>query len=185
MRTWWRDPLGVAIKRYKAIKNYIIDINPDIICTQELVPPFNWCIPRGYKKASIGLFEHPVYIKQNLKVLWKKNFTYRGVAVCVTDGYETYVIINVHSHWDMVKHVEDMHYVQRCINTYKKVIATGDFNVEPKDSVMKEYITDGGYTFVNKQGYKATLDYAVTEMNVKVYVGEIGDSDHAPIVIYS
>ena len=85
--TYWK-------KRMEAMERMINDIDPDIICLQEVLPPAGRYIPDNYKRVGLSV-SHPIYVKKTLKAS-KHRFSIFWEA-CTVNGIR---IINVHSRWE-------------------------------------------------------------------------------------
>ena len=124
VREWTRDTdasQGTYWKgRMEAMERMIADVDPDIICFQELLPPAGRYVPDDYKKVGMSV-SHPIYVRKSMKasghrfsIFWE---------TCLVDGIR---IINVHSRWE--KKV-----VQRTVDQVngqlsQKSVACGDWN---------------------------------------------------------
>lgn len=85
--TYWK-------RRMEAMEKMIGDVDPDVICLQEVLPPVGRYIPEGYKSAGLSV-SHPIYIRKTMKssghrfsIFWES---------CSVSGIK---IINVHSRWE-------------------------------------------------------------------------------------
>ena len=58
--TYWK-------RRMEAMEKMIGDVNPDIICLQEVLPPVGRYIPDEYRTAGVSV-SHPIYVRKGLKV---------------------------------------------------------------------------------------------------------------------
>ena len=98
VREWTRDTDEKAPTYWKtrmeAMERMIKDVNPDIICLQEVLPPVGRYVPDGYKGVGVSV-SHPIYVKKSLKysghrfsIFWE---------ACTVEGIR---IINVHSRWE-------------------------------------------------------------------------------------
>ena len=127
IREIYRD-LGKTETNWKsrmcAMKKMIKDINPDIICFQEMTFPANLYIPVGYKRVGFSI-NHHIYIWKSFTYKEHKFKIHEESAKITTDKNQTFYIINVHSHWDPKILKKTVEY----INTFKQpYIACGDFN---------------------------------------------------------
>ena len=85
--TYWK-------RRMEAMEKMIGDVNPDIICLQEVLPPVGRYIPDEYRTAGVSV-SHPIYVRKGLKVS-KHRFSIFWES-CIVQGVK---IINVHSRWE-------------------------------------------------------------------------------------
>lgn len=85
--TYWK-------RRMEAMEKMIGDVNPDIICLQEVLPPVGRYIPDEYRAAGVSV-SHPIYVRKGLKVS-KHRFSIFWES-CMVQGVK---IINVHSRWE-------------------------------------------------------------------------------------
>ena len=99
VRTWTRDrDSGSDVfwrTRMAAMERMIEDVDPDILCFQEMLFPATNYVPRAYKRVQGINVSHPIFIRKTLEysdfaqaVRWE---------ACTVDGIR---IINVHTHWD-------------------------------------------------------------------------------------
>ena len=98
VREWTRDTDSGSDTYWKtrmeAMQRMIEDLDPDVICFQEFLPPVGRYVPKGYKTAGVSV-SHPIYVKKNLKVS-KHRFSVFWES-CIVEGIK---IINVHSRWE-------------------------------------------------------------------------------------
>ena len=85
--TYWK-------RRMEAMEKMIQEIDPDIICLQEVLPPAGRYIPDNYRRVGLSI-SHPIYIKKPLKAS-RHRFAIFWDA-CTVGGMR---IINVHSRWE-------------------------------------------------------------------------------------
>lgn len=125
VRTWTRDrdPASEVFWRTRmaAMERMIEDVDPDIICFQEMLFPATGYVPHAYRRVAGINVSHPIFIRRSLEysdfaqaVRWE---------ACTVDGIR---IINVHTHWDreiMLRTVENVN-AQRTGCT----VACGDWN---------------------------------------------------------
>lgn len=99
VRTWTRDrDPGSEVfwrTRMAAMERMIEDVDPDIICFQELLFPATNYVPHGYKRAPGINVSHPIYIRKSLT--FKKYTLEARWEACTVAGIR---IINVHTHWN-------------------------------------------------------------------------------------
>jgi len=111
---WWKP-------RYKAMRDFIANERPDIICLQEaLFPTDIYLKPKGYKFAGFSI-THPIFVRKSAKVTYHRFGIHHEIAV--VDGM---TVINIHSHWDEGILLQDIEFVNKWSNG--KTIACGDFN---------------------------------------------------------
>ena len=84
---YWRD-------RMEAMTKMLEDMDPDVICLQEVLPPAGRYVPEGYRRVGIGV-SHPIYVRKSLKA-GKHSFAIFYEA-CTVAGVR---IVNVHSRWE-------------------------------------------------------------------------------------
>lgn len=134
IRMWTRDCKKSGghywKNRYKAIRTYIRNEDPAIICLQEVWFPAGLVLQLGklgYKKTGFG-FTHPIYVRKHFEV--KK---------CRTSYYVTAAVVNyihvfsVHAHWDSSRFAKAMAWIRRKVEQSSslamgKVVCAGDFN---------------------------------------------------------
>ena len=99
VRTWTRDRDSDSDvfwrTRMEAMERMIKDVDPDVICFQEMLFPATRYVPDGYKRVSVLNISHPIFIRKGMTA---RNHE-RAVRweACTVDGVR---IINVHSSWD-------------------------------------------------------------------------------------
>lgn len=79
----------------EAMERMIEDVNPDIICFQELMYPATRYVPRGYRRVSWMNISHPIYVRKGLKA-WDRAVSMRWNA-CTVAGIR---IISILSSWE-------------------------------------------------------------------------------------
>lgn len=128
VRVWTRDTAPEDGGRYwknrmKKMKDMIIDLDPDIICFQELMFPATLYVPKGYKRVNVSI-QHPIYIKKGMTAS-NHIFKIHMDAATINGSYR---VISVHSHWNqnILKRNEEQ--IRELSKGYDKVIACGDFN---------------------------------------------------------
>ena len=70
------------------------DVDPDVICLQEVLPPAGSYVPDGYHRVGVGV-SHPIYVRVGLKAS-RHTFAIFWEA-CTVSGIR---IVNVHSRWE-------------------------------------------------------------------------------------
>ena len=111
--------------RMEAMERMIVDVNPDVICFQEMLYPATRYVPDGYKRVSGLNVSHPIFVRKGLKVSDHSVSIYW--EACVVEGMR---VINVHSHWEK----DVMERVVRQVNGQLtgRDLACGDWNVSLK-----------------------------------------------------
>lgn len=110
---FWRD-------RMEAMRRMIEDVDPDVICLQEVLPPAGSYVPEGYRRVGIGV-SHPIYVRKTMKA-GRHSFAIFWEAATV----EGIRIVNVHSRWEQ----EIVERTVRQVNGQitGRDVACGDFN---------------------------------------------------------
>lgn len=110
VRTWTRDRDADSDvywrTRMAAMEQMILDVDPDIICFQEMLFPATRYVPRGYRRVSGVNISHPIFVRKGLK--YKSHSLAVRWEACTVEGIR---IINVHSSWDreiMLRTVEQV-----------------------------------------------------------------------------
>ena len=129
VRTWTRD-MDSSSKVYwrtrmAAMERMVKDVDPDVICFQEMLFPATRYVPDGYKRVSGINISHPIFVRKGLIYNGHSNSIYW--EACTINGIR---IINVHSRWE--KGVMDR--VVRQVNDQLTGcdLACGDWNVTLK-----------------------------------------------------
>lgn len=98
IREWTRDRdesgENYWRKRMEAMRRMMEDVDPDVICLQEVLPPAGSYVPDGYHRVGIGV-SHPIYVRDGLKAS-RHTFAIFWEA-CTVSGIR---IVNVHSRWE-------------------------------------------------------------------------------------
>ena len=98
IREWTRDRDEFGeyywLKRMEAMRRMMEDVDPDVICLQEVLPPAGSYVPDGYHRVGIGV-SHPIYVRDGLKAS-RHTFAIFWEA-CTVSGIR---IVNVHSRWE-------------------------------------------------------------------------------------
>lgn len=126
VRTWTRDRDADSEvywrTRMAAMERMILDVDPDVICFQEMLFPATRYVPRGYRRVSGLNISHPIYVRKGLT--YKRHSLAVRWEACTVQGIR---IINVHSSWDreiMLRTVEQVNAQLTGCD-----IACGDWNV--------------------------------------------------------
>ena len=105
-----------------AMERMIVDVDPDVICFQEMLFPATRYVPDGYKRVSGVNISHPIFVRKSLKYSGHSNSIYW--EACVVEGIR---IINVHSRWE--KDVRDRVVGQVNSRLSGRDLACGDWKV--------------------------------------------------------
>lgn len=99
VRTWTRDRDADSDvfwrTRMEAMERMIEDVDPDVLCFQEMLFPATRYVPNGYRRIGAVNISHPIYVRKGLQVR-STDLAIRWQA-CTVEGVR---IINVHSSWD-------------------------------------------------------------------------------------
>ena len=99
VRTWTRDmdrDSDVFWRvRMEAMERMITDLDPDIICFQEMLYPATRYVPNVYRRVGGLNISHPIFIRKSLTHSWNSTAIYW--SACDVEGVR---IINVHSRWE-------------------------------------------------------------------------------------
>lgn len=111
--TYWKNRMG-------AMERMIKDLDPDVICLQEVLPPVGRYIPDNYRRVGLSV-SHPIYVKKPLKAS-RHRFSIFWDA-CTVNGTR---VVNVHSRWEKRIVERTVNQVNRQLTGYD--IACGDWN---------------------------------------------------------
>ena len=81
-------------RRMEAMRRMIEDVNPDVICLQEVLPPVARYVPDGYRRVGVGV-SRPIFVRDTMAAS-KHSFAVFWEA-CTVNGIR---IVNVHSRWE-------------------------------------------------------------------------------------
>lgn len=99
VRTWTRDRDADSDVFWRthmeAMERMIEDVDPDVLCFQEMLFPATRYVPNGYRRIGAVNISHPIYVRKGLQVR-NTDLAIRWQA-CTVEGVR---IINVHSSWD-------------------------------------------------------------------------------------
>lgn len=99
VRTWTRDRDSRSEvfwrTRMAAMERMIEELDPDVLCFQEMLFPATTYVPDGYKRVGVVNISHPIFIRKSLEA--KDSDTAVRWSACTVNGVR---IINVHSSWD-------------------------------------------------------------------------------------
>lgn len=125
VRIWTRDRDADSPvywrTRMAAMERMIVDVDPDVICFQEMLFPATRYVPRGYRRVSGINITHPIFVRKGLK------YQHHSMALhwdaCTVEGIR---ILSVHSDWDK----EIMQRVVEQVNAQLTgcTVACGDWN---------------------------------------------------------
>ena len=197
VREWTRDTDSSSDTYWKtrmeAMGRMIEDLDPDIICFQELLPPVGRHVPEGYKTAGASV-SHPIYIKKGLKVS-RHRFSIFWES-CIVEGIK---IINVHSRWESKIVARTVSQVNGQLTG--KDVACGDWNtslgsitkagleMESARVLLEIPETDTFANFTRKESHGAIDHFfvkGVTPLSYRMITDGYGCqkmSDHYPIVL--
>ena len=152
--------------RMERISDVISQIDPDILCLQELSFPANLYISKGYRRVCPSI-SHPIYVRKGIETR-KHRFHLRWDECEVKINEKWMLIINVHLHWDDKIFDRNM---KKILKRIKKAyaddltfVACGDWNTT-RDRVVSglkhmAYVYPwDSYTFKNSTtGHEAKID---------------------------
>lgn len=99
VRTWTRDRDSRSEvfwrTRMAAMERMIEELDPDVLCFQEMLFPATTYVPDGYKRVGVVNISHPIFIRKSLEAT--DSDTAVRWSACTVNGVR---IINVHSSWD-------------------------------------------------------------------------------------
>ena len=197
VRTWTRDTDSSSPDYWKtrmlAMEKMIIDVDPDVICLQEMLTPVGNYIPSAYCRVGVTA-SHPIYVKKGLRTSGHHVSIFH--ESCVVDGIQ---IVNVHSRWEsdiLQKTVDAVN--QRLTG---RVIACGDWNnslqpilnagldMESVRVLLGEPEVDTFANFTRPTESHGAIDHffvkGVTPVSYRMITDNYGCnrmSDHMPIV---
>ena len=124
VREWTRDTDSNSPaywkKRMGAMEMMVKDLDPDVICLQEVLPPAGRYIPDNYRRVGLSV-SHPIYVKKPLKAS-RHRFSIFWDA-CTVNGTR---VVNVHSRWEKKIVARTVNQVNRQLTGCD--IACGDWN---------------------------------------------------------
>ena len=129
VRTWTRDLDADSDvfwrTRMEAMERMIEDLDPDILCFQEMLFPATRYVPDGYKRVSGGVnISHPIFVRKGVK--WQDHEVAVRWEACTVEGVR---IINVHSSWDGEITARTVEQVNAQLTDCEMALACGDWNV--------------------------------------------------------
>ena len=129
VRTWTRDlDSGSDVfwrTRMEAMERMIEDLDPDILCFQEMLFPATRYVPDGYRRVSGGVnISHPIFVRKGVK--WQDHEVAVRWEACTVEGVR---IINVHSSWDGEITARTVEQVNEQLTDCEMAVACGAWNV--------------------------------------------------------
>ena len=126
VRTWTRDRDADSDvfwrTRMAAMERMIEDLDPDVLCFQEMLFPATRYVPDGYRRVGALNISHPIFVRKGLRVR-DTGLAMRWQA-CTVEGVR---IINVHSSWDSEITQRTVEQVNAQLTG--RDVACGDWNV--------------------------------------------------------
>ena len=126
VRTWTRDRDADSDvfwrTRMAAMERMIEDLDPDVLCFQEMLFPATRYVPDGYRRVGAVNISHPIFVRKGLRVR-DTELAMRWQA-CTVEGVR---IINVHSSWD--REITQRTVEQVNAQLTGRDVACGDWNV--------------------------------------------------------
>ena len=126
VRTWTRDRDADSDvfwrTRMAAMERMIGDLDPDVLCFQEMLFPATRYVPDGYRRVGAVNISHPIFVRKGLAVR-DPELALRWEA-CTVNGVR---IINVHSSWD--REITQRTVEQVNAQLTGRDVACGDWNV--------------------------------------------------------
>jgi endonuclease/exonuclease/phosphatase family metal-dependent hydrolase len=128
VRTWTRDRDADSDvfwrTRMEAMERMIEDLDPDVLCFQEMLFPATRYVPGGYRRVGALNISHPIYVRKGLRAR-SSEIAIRWQA-CTVEGVR---IINVHSSWDAEITQRTVEQVNAQLTSREPALACGDWNV--------------------------------------------------------
>ena len=128
VRTWTRDRDSDSDvfwrTRMAAMERMIEDLDPDVLCFQEMLFPATLYVPAGYRRVGALNISHPIFVRKGLKVQGSE-LSVRWQA-CTVEGIR---VINVHSSWDGEITARTVEQVNAQLAGRELALACGDWNV--------------------------------------------------------
>ena len=128
VRTWTRDRDADSEvfwrTRMEAMERMIEDLDPDVLCFQEMLFPATRYVPDGYRRVGALNISHPIYVRKGLRAR-SSEIAIRWQA-CTVEGVR---IINVHSSWDAEITQRTVEQVNAQLTSREPALACGDWNV--------------------------------------------------------
>ena len=197
IREWTRDrdESGEYFwrRRMEAMRRMIEDVDPDVICLQEVLPPAGNYVPDGYRRVGVGV-SHPIYVRDTMKAS-RHSFAIFWEA-CTVSGIR---IVNVHSRWE--KEIVERTVRQVNGQLTGRDVACGDWNtglrsiesaglqMQSARTMLGEPETDTFANFTKAESHGAIDHFfvnGVTPVSYRMITDGYGVSrisDHWPIVL--
>ena len=177
----------------EAMTRMIDDIDPDVICLQEVLPPVARYVPDGYKRVGIGV-SHPIFVRDTMQYS-RHSFAVFWEA-CTVEGIR---VVNVHSRWEKeivertVRQVNDQ-LTGRDVacgdwNTGLRSIEAAGLQMQSARSMLDVPETDTFTNFTKAESHGAIDHFFVNGLSPVSYrmvtdgYGCSRISDHWPIVL--
>ena len=180
-------------KRMEAMTRMIEDVDPDVICLQEVLPPVARYVPDGYSRVGIGV-SHPIFVRDTMNAS-KHSFAVFWEA-CTVSGIR---IVNVHSRWE--KDIVERTVKQVNGQLTGRDLACGDWNtglrslesaglqMQSARTMLGEPETDTFANFTKAESHGAIDHFfvnGVTPLSYRMITDGYGVSrisDHWPILL--
>lgn len=180
-------------KRMDAMTRMIEDVDPDVICLQEVLPPAARYVPEGYRRVGVGV-SHPIFVRDTMKAS-RHSFAIFWEA-CTVEGIR---VVNVHSRWE--KEIVERTVRQVGDQLTGRDVACGDWNtglrsieaaglkMQSARVLLGEDETDTFANFTKAQSHGAIDHFFVNGVAPVAYrmitegYGVSRISDHWPIVL--
>ena len=180
-------------RRMEAMTRMIEDVDPDVICLQEVLPPAARYVPEGYKRVGVGV-SHPIFVRDTM-VASRHSFAIFWEA-CTVEGIR---VVNVHSRWE--KEIVERTVRQVGGQLTGRDVACGDWNtglrsieaaglkMQSARVLLGEAETDTFANFTKAQSHGAIDHFFVNGVTPVAYrmvtegYGVSRISDHWPIVL--
>lgn len=197
VREWTRDRDEAGEyywrKRMEAMTRMIEDVDPDVICLQEVLPPVGNYVPDGYRRVGVGV-SHPIFVRDTMKAS-RHSFAVFWEA-CTVSGIR---IANVHSRWE--KEIVERTVKQVNGQLTGRDVACGDWNtglrsiesaglqMQSARTMLGEPETDTFANFTKAESHGAIDHFfvnGVTPVSYRMITDGYGVSrisDHWPIVL--
>lgn len=183
---YWKD-------RMEAMTKMIEEVDPDVICLQEVLPPAGRYVPEGYRRVGVGV-SHPIYVRKSLKA--GRHFFAVFYEACTVEGVR---IVNVHSRWEQNIVKRTVRQVNRQLTG--RDVACGDWNtglasitsagleMQSARALLSVPETDTFANFTKMESHGAIDHFFVNGVTPVAYMmvtegyGVSRISDHWPIVL--
>ena len=180
-------------RRMEAMTRMIEDVDPDVICLQEVLPPVARYVPDGYSRVGVGV-SHPIFVRDTINAS-KHSFAVFWEA-CTVSGIR---IVNVHSRWE--KDIVERTVKQVNGQLTGRDVACGDWNtglrsiesaglqMQSARTMLGEPETDTFANFTKAESHGAIDHFfvnGVTPVSYRMITDGYGVSrisDHWPILL--